>query len=106
MIKDEISAVVNNQKFSMSSSKISLDAMKRFSILTINNKHTRSMPILQSIFRVLASSIGVLSHSFCWGIKNPDANNESNKNKAETRIELGNKLNQDKLICQSKRASS
>ena len=93
MVKDEMSAVIINLKLSMSSSKISLDAMEGFSMLTINNKYTRSAPILQFIFKTSANSIGILSHSSCWGIENPNANNESNKSKVEIRIKLEDKMN-------------
>ena len=65
MVKDEISAVISNPKLHMSNFKISLNAMKRFFILTINNKHTRNALILQSILRASISSIGVPSHFCC-----------------------------------------
>ena len=46
MVKDEINAVVSNLKLSMSSSKISLDVMKRFSMSIIDDEHARNVPIL------------------------------------------------------------
>lgn len=39
-------------------------------------------------------------------MENQNANNESNESKAEIGIELEDKINWDKLICQTKRASS
>ena len=106
MLKDEMSAIISNLKLNMSSSKISSDAIKGFSMLTINNKHAKNAPILQFTLRASAGIIGIPSHSSCWGIENPDANNESNENQAETRIELEDEINQDKLICQTKRANN
>lgn len=46
MIKDKIDTIVSNPKLSMSSSKISLDVMKEFSILTIDNIYAKNIPIL------------------------------------------------------------
>ena len=46
MVKYKISTVISNPKLSMSSSKICLDIMEGFPILTIDNKHARSAPIL------------------------------------------------------------
>ena len=51
MVKDKISIVISNPKLSISSFKISLDAIKGFSTLSIDNKYTRSAPILRSILR-------------------------------------------------------
>ena len=82
MVKDEISTIVNNPKLSISSSKISLDAMEGLSMSTINNKYTKNMPILQFILRTSPSSIGIPSHFSCWKVENLDANNESNENEA------------------------
>ena len=62
MVKDKISVGVSNQKLSISSSKITLITIKQFSILTINNKHIKSMPILQSIFRASANKISIPNH--------------------------------------------
>lgn len=67
--------------------------MKRFFISTINNKHARSMLILQFIIKALADSINISSHFSCWGMKNLDINNKNNKSEVETRIELQNKIN-------------
>ena len=64
MVKDEISTVISNPKLSMSSSKISLDAMEEFSMSTIDNKYAKSIPILWFILRALAGSLDVPSHSF------------------------------------------
>ena len=97
MVKDEMSAVISNPKLSMSSSKISPDAMEGFSMSTIDNKHARSAPILRSILRASAGSIGVPSHSSRWGVENPDANNDD-ESEAETGIELEDEMNQDELI--------
>ena len=65
MVKDEMSAVISNPKLSMSSSKISPNAIEGFSILTIDNKYAKSAPILQSIVRASATSIDISSHSSC-----------------------------------------
>lgn len=46
MVKDEISIIVKNLKLSMASSKIGLNVIKGFFILTINNKHFKNMLIL------------------------------------------------------------
>lgn len=64
MVRNEMSAIVSNPKLSMSGSKISLDGIEEFSILTIDNKHTKSASILQSLLRVSAGSIDVSSHFF------------------------------------------
>ena len=88
-----MSTIISNPKLSTSSSKISPDARKRFSMSTINNKHVRSAPILRSILKISASNIGILSYSSCWRVKNPDANNESNKNIAEIGIKLEDEMN-------------
>lgn len=93
MIKDKISAIINNPKLSIASSKISPDTTKGFFMLIIDNKHVKNMLIPQFLPRILASSIEILSHSFCWKMKNPDSNNKSNKNKAKKRIELKDKIN-------------
>lgn len=65
IVKDKISVIVNNLKLSIASFMISSDAIKRFSILTINNKYARNMPILQSLLRASTGSINVSSHFFC-----------------------------------------
>lgn len=39
-------------------------------------------------------------------MENPDVNNESDESEVETRIELEDEINQDKLICQTKKANS
>ena len=93
MVKNEMNAVISNPKFSTSSSKISPNAMEGFSMSIIDNKYARSMPILRFILRVLASSIGVPSHSSCWGMENPNINNESNKSKSEIGIKLEDEMN-------------
>lgn len=93
MVKDEIIAVVSNPKLSMAISKISPDIIERFFILTINNKHAKNVSILQSLLRVLANSIGISNHSFCWGVENLDSNNVSNKNEVEKKIKLEDKIN-------------
>lgn len=46
MVKDKINTIVNNLKLSISSSKISLDIIKRFSILIIDNKYTNHTSII------------------------------------------------------------
>ncbi len=106
MVKDEMSAVVSNPKLSIFSSKISLDIMEGFFISTIDNKYIKSALILQSILRASADSIDIPSHSCCWGVENPDANNKSNESEVETRIQLKDEMNQNKLIHQTERASS
>lgn len=88
-----MSTIVSNPKLSMSSSKISLDIIERFFILTIDNKHARSAPILQSILRTSVNSIDVPSHSFCQEIENPDINNKNDESEIETRIEFEDEIN-------------
>lgn len=46
MIKDEINTIVSNPKFSMANFKISPKTIKRFFMLTINNKYVKNTPIL------------------------------------------------------------
>lgn len=65
MIKDEMSTIVNNPKLRISSSKINPDVMKRFFILTINNKYARNVLILQFLLKVSAGSISISNHSSC-----------------------------------------
>ncbi len=60
---------------------------------TIDNTYARSVSILRFILRALTSSMGFSSYFSCWGIENLDANNKSNESKAETRIELEDKMN-------------
>lgn len=78
MLKAKMSTVVSNSKLSIASFKSSLDIIKSFSILTFNNKHTKSAIISQSLLRVLASSINVFNYFFCWRIKNLNSNNIRN----------------------------
>lgn len=106
MVKDKISVVVSNLKLSISSSKISPNIMKEFSMPTIDNKYARNVSILQSLLKVSIGSISISNHSFCWKIENFDTHNESNKSEIKTRIKLKNKMNQDKLICQIKKTNS
>lgn len=87
-----MSAVVSNLKLSITNFKISPDAIKRFSVLIIDNKNTKNSPILQYLLRALANSIDILSHYFCWKVKNFDGNNISNKNEAKEEIELKKKI--------------
>lgn len=87
-----MSVVVSNLKLSVSSSKISLNIMKRFSISIIDNKHIKNMSILRFLLGLLAGSIVVHSHFSCWKIENCDINNESNKNKTETRLKIKDKI--------------
>lgn len=93
MVNNEIITFVSNLKLSISSCKINPNAIKRFFISIINNKHVRNILILQFIIRVLAGSIDISSHFSCWEIKNLNTNNENNESEAETRIELENKIN-------------
>lgn len=93
MVKNKMSAVVSNLKVSMFSSKISPDVVEKSSILIINNKYIKSVPILQFLLRVLANNIGISSLFSCWKMKNPDANNKNDKNKAEIAIELEDEIN-------------
>lgn len=65
MVKDEMGAIVSNLKLSIASFKISPNEIKRFFILTINNKHAKNVPILQFLLRVLAGSISVPSDYSC-----------------------------------------
>lgn len=65
IIKEEMGAIVSNSKFNITNFKISLDEIKGFLILTINNKYAKNAPILQFLLRPLANSIAVFSHSFC-----------------------------------------
>lgn len=88
-----MSAVVSNPKLSMFNFKISPDTIERFFMSTINNKHARSAPILQSILRTSANSISVPSHSCCQRVENPDVNNENNESEVETRIKFEDKIN-------------
>lgn len=93
MVKDEMSAVVSNPKLSMASSKISPDTIEGFFILTIDNKHAKNAPILRSLLRASAGSIGIPSHSSCWGVENPDGNNISDKSEAEEGIKVEDEMN-------------
>ncbi len=88
-----MSAVICNLKLSISSFKISLDVIERFFILTIDNKYTKNVPILQFILRASAGSIGFPSYFFRQKIENLDANNNRNENEAEIRIELEDEMN-------------
>lgn len=63
MIKDKLSMIVNNLKLSRSSFKISLNTIKRFSILTINNKYIKIIFILWSLFKILVNNIEIFSYS-------------------------------------------
>lgn len=98
MVKNEISTIVSNSKLSIVSSKISPDKIEGFYILTIDNKHAKSVPIPQFSLRALVSNIGISSHFFCWGVKNIDNNNVSDKSEAVKGIELEDKINQDNLF--------
>lgn len=64
MIKNEISLVVSNTKFNMTSFKISWDTIEGFFLLIIDNKYAKNISILWFLFRVLANSKNVSSHSF------------------------------------------
>lgn len=64
MIKDKISAVVNNLKLSISSLKICLDAMEEFYLSTIDNEYVRNASIFQFLLKISTSSIGVISYFF------------------------------------------
>lgn len=86
-------AIVSNLKFNITSFKISPNEIKRFLILTINNKYAKNAPILQFLLRLLANSIVVFSHSFCWKIENQDCNNKSNKSEIEKKIKLEDEIN-------------
>lgn len=68
MVKNEMSTIVSNIKFSMANFKISPDAIKGFSKLTIDNKHIKSALILQFFLGVSADKIVVFNHFFYWGI--------------------------------------
>lgn len=106
MVKDAMSIIVNNPKLSMSSSKISLDIMEGFFILTIDNEYAKSALILQSLLKASADSIGISCYSSCWRVKNLNSNIESDKSELEVSIKLEDEMNQDVLICQIDRASS
>lgn len=106
MIKDKISVIISNLKFNIAYSKISLNAIKRFFILIIDNKYIKNRPILQFLLRVLAGSIDISSYFFYWKVKNSDDNNKSNKSEIEEKIKFKNKMNQNKLIYQIDRAIS
>lgn len=87
----------------MFNSKISLNTIERFSILTIDNKYTRSV---QSLFRASINNIDIPSSFFCQGMKILDNNDKNNKSEIELEIKLEDKMNQNILICQTDRASS
>lgn len=93
MTKNKMSAVVSNLKVNMFSSKISPDVVEKSSILIINNKFIKSVPILQFLLRVLTNSISISSLFSYYKMKNPDANNKSGKNKAEIIIKLEDEIN-------------
>lgn len=78
MIKNKINIIINHLKLSMSSSMISPAIMKKYFILIINNKYVRSMPILRSLYKILANNIGILNQFFYQEIKNLNANNKNN----------------------------
>lgn len=58
------------------------------------------------MLRVLAYNIDITSHLSYWEIETPNSNNENNKSKVETKIELEDKINQEVLICQIDKISS
>lgn len=93
MIKDKMSPIISNSKLSMASSKICLDVIEGFSKLTIDNKYTKSVFILQFLLKASTSNIGAFNYFFCWRDENPDGNNVSNKSKTEEKIKHGNKIN-------------
>lgn len=62
MIKDKISTVISKPKLSISSSKMSLNAIKRFSILTIDNKYIKNTHIIQFLLRTLVNNEGILNY--------------------------------------------
>lgn len=76
----------------MANSKFSLDALENFSMLTINNKYAKNMPILWSLLRVSVGNINVLTYFSYLRIKNLNSNNESDRSKTEERIKLKNKM--------------
>lgn len=64
MIKNEINLIINNLKFNIAIFKINLDAIKVIFILNIDNKHAKSMPILQSLFKISVHNINIPIYSF------------------------------------------
>lgn len=98
MVKNKICEIISNTKFSIGSLKISLDAIKGFFILTINNKYSKTTLILQFLLRVWTSNIGVSSYFFCCKVENLNSNNINNKSKIKKEIKLHNKINWDILI--------
>lgn len=58
------------------------------------------------MLKTLASSIDIHSHSFHLGFENWDNNNKSDKSEVKQKIKLKDKINQNKLICQTDRANS
>lgn len=94
-----MSAVINNLKLSISSSKISPDIIEGFFILIINNKHTKSiLSILQFLLGASATSINIPNYSSYQRINNLNTNNKSDKNKIEIEIKLEDKINKEKSI--------
>lgn len=86
--------------------RLSLDAMERFFISIINNKHVRSTSILQSLLRASAGSIDVPTHSSNWEVKNPHDSNESDVSRADTGIKIQDEINKNKSISQTKKPNS
>lgn len=46
MVKDKMSAIVSNSKLNIFSSKINPDIIEGYSMLIIDNKYAKSVPIL------------------------------------------------------------
>lgn len=86
MMKKKESAVVRNLKLSIANLKIDSDAIKRFSIFTIDNEYANNAFIFQSLLKIFITNINVPSHSFYWEVKNVDSNKKCNKSEIEKRI--------------------
>lgn len=89
--KNKIKVVISNLKFSITGLNISLNVIKKFSILTIDNKNIKTIPILSFLLIILADNIDVSSYSFFKEAENANSNNIINKNKVEEEIKLKDK---------------
>lgn len=106
IVKYEIIVVINNSKLNIFSFKVSLNAIKEFSIIIIYNKNIKNTFIIQFLLRDSGCNISIPRHTSYWKMKNPKNSNKSNQNKAEARIELKNEIIQDILICKTNKSSS
>lgn len=89
MIKVKISIIISNLKLNIANFKINLNIMKRFLILTINNKYAKNMLILYLLFKVSANSIDIFRYFFYQKIEILNNNNKNNKKKSNLKIIIG-----------------